>query len=41
MRAVDLSVEGVGLMALGSAKVIVGEFSGQASLLYEIRHELR
>ncbi len=40
-RAVGLSVVGVGLMALGPAKMIASDFSGEASLLYEICNELR
>ncbi len=40
-REVALSVVGVGLMALGPAEMVASNFSGEASLLYEICNELR
>ncbi len=39
--ALCLSVVGVSLMALGSAKMIASNFFGEASLLYEICNELQ
>ncbi len=38
---VRLSVVGVGLMALGLARMIASHFLAEASLLYEIYNELR
>ncbi len=38
---VRLSVEGVGLIAVGLARMIASNFLAEASLLYEIYNELR
>ncbi len=41
VRAMSLSVEGMGLMALGPAKMIARNFFGEAGLFYEICHKWR